>query len=168
MTDEMQTGLGRDAPQNGREEANAPDLGSLLGSLLGGTGGGTGASESAIPSDAMREGIGAVLSDPQMMAKLPDMIEMLRPLMGGGAGGGNPLGEVLSAVAKPQEKEREGEPHGAAASPVSVQHGDRKKGCHDRRIALLCALRPYLSPRRQEAIDYILRMDKMGKLFRNG
>ena len=35
------------------------------------------------------------------------------------------------------------------------------------RIALLCALKPYLSPKRCEAIDYFTRMSKMGDLLKN-
>lgn len=36
----------------------------------------------------------------------------------------------------------------------------------DRRIALLSALKPYMSPRRCEAIDYLIRINRMGDLIR--
>lgn len=144
------------------------DLGTLLGGIL--AGGGGGASDGAVSADALSEGIGKVLSDPQMMAKLPGMIEMLRPLMDAPSSGGASPGEIM-AVAEPREREEEKEGDGRSESPSAVAASASHRGgggAHDRRIALLCALRPYLSPRRQEAIDYILRMDKMGKLFRNG
>jgi hypothetical protein len=149
MDEEIREGIARDAPENG-QTPSAPDLGGLLGSLLGG---GSGNGESGATADALRNGIGTVLNDPQMMAKLPGMIEMLRPLMGGGAGG-----DVT-----PEKAEK------TAQTAVAPSVGAKGQGaCHDRRVALLRALRPYMSDRRKEAIDYILRMDQMGKMFRGG
>lgn len=49
-------------------------------------------------------------------------------------------------------------------APPSPQ--PEKKHDGDRRIALLLALRPYLSPRRREIIDYLIRMNKLGELFK--
>ena len=151
MDEDRKTEMGRDAPDGG---ATGSDLGGLLGSLLGGSREEVG---SGISADAMRDGIGAVLSDPQMMAKLPGMIEMLRPLMGGGAGGDS----------APSEQAVKDEKASPPAVPILAAEKGRG-GCHDRRIALLRALRPYMNERRQEVIDYILRMDQMGKLFRGG
>ena len=128
------------------------DLGALLGSLLGGEG----------AAGGLGEGINAVLRDPEAMAKLPAMIEMLRPMMGGGS-------DVPSAAKAGGEAVPAALPHPADEKPKGgppPHHAGKGGGCHERRIALLCALRPYLNPRRQEAIDYILRMDRMGKLFR--
>lgn len=139
----------RDTPQAGL------DLGQLLGGMLGGGQSGGAA------SDAVSDGIGAVLRDPEMMAKLPAMIEMLRPMMGDLAGGAR----SVPADAEKTE-EAQGEKQEEAAVALSKPFGGKGKSCHERRVALLCALRPYLNPRRQEAIDYILRMDQMGKLFR--
>ena len=148
MDEKMRQGESRDAPEG--QSAPTFDLSGLLGSLLG-SGGGT--EGNGISADAMREGIGAVLNDPQMMAKLPDMMEMLRPMLGGGTNGAG----VLPRADAPTEK------------PLpAVPPSGKGRGCHDRRVALLRALRPYLNERRQEAIDYILRMDQMGKLFRGG
>lgn len=90
---------------------------------------GTGESPKA-PTD-----LGAMLSDPNIMAKLPEVISVLRPMFGGGA-------------------QNEG-PKNASAH------------ASDRRMALLCALKPYLSPRRCEAIDYITRISKFGDMMKN-
>lgn len=38
-------------------------------------------------------------------------------------------------------------------------------GC-DRRVALLSALKPYMSPKRCEAIDYLIRINRMGDILR--
>lgn len=59
----------------------------------------------------------------------------------------------------------------ATIAPV-LQGGDKKQDkkndgnrpC-DRRIALLCALKPYLSPRRCEAVDYIIKLDRISSLL---
>ncbi len=69
--------------------------------------------------------IDSLLSNPDIMSKLPDVINVIKPLMSG----------------------------------ESTQHS------HDenKRLALLMALKPYLSPRRCEAIDYIARMSKLSQ-----
>ena len=75
----------------------------------------------------------SILSDPDVMAKLPEVISVLRPMMDG-------------------------------------KHGEEKKEharANDRRTALLCALKPYLSPKRCEAIDYITRLEKLGDVIKN-
>lgn len=152
------------------------DLGALLGGLLGGNagkndvgkdGGGKSDAGGGISADA----IGAVLNDPQMMAKLPEVMAMLKPMMAGMSGGTAVSGASSSgskeasaeasveASTKPVREDGDGEAKAVVASP--------SKCAHDRRLALLKALRPYMCPRRQEAIDYILRMDRFGNMFRN-
>ena len=75
----------------------------------------------------------SILSDPDVMAKLPEVISVLRPMMNG--------------TQKEEKKE-----HARA---------------NDRRTALLCALKPYLSPKRCEAIDYITKISKLGDVMKN-
>ena len=93
-------------------------------------------SAEAATSDSPTAGIGDVLSNPDLMAKLPEVIAVLRPMLSEGGG------------KSPSKK-------------------DTKADAAGRRIALLCALKPYLSPRRCEAIDYIARISKMGDLIKN-
>lgn len=90
---------------------------------------GTGDSPKA-PAD-----LGAMLSDPNIMAKLPEVISVLRPMLG----------------------------------DTAKKEGPKSNSAHasDRRMALLCALKPYLSPRRCEAIDYITRISKLGDMMKN-
>jgi len=66
---------------------------------------------------------------PELMAKLPDLVATLAPVL----------------------------------------HGEQspKKPNHDKRTALLLALRPYLSQNRCEAIDYITRIGKLGDVIKN-
>ena len=79
--------------------------------------------------------ISDVLSNPDLMAKLPEVMAVLRPMLSGGD-------------SHPAKQDGKGEAAG-------------------RRLALLYALKPYLSPRRCEAIDYFARMSKMGDLMKN-
>ncbi len=90
-------------------------------------------SSAAKPSEA--NGISDVLSNPDLMAKLPEVMAALRPMLSGGD-------------SHPAKQDGKGEAAG-------------------RRLALLYALKPYLSPRRCEAIDYFARMSKMGDLMKN-
>lgn len=80
--------------------------------------------------------IGDVLANPDLMAKLPEVMAVLRPMLNN----------------QPEK-----------ASPPKNSTSDAA----GRRIALLCALKPYLSHRRCEAIDYFTRMSKMGDLIKN-
>jgi len=43
--------------------------------------------------------------------------------------------------------------------------GGKKQEC-DKRTALLLALKPYMSPRRCEAIDYFIRINKLGDVIK--
>lgn len=75
--------------------------------------------------------LGSILSNPDLLSKLPEVISVLRPML------------THDAEKKPPQK----------SSP-------------DRRTALLCALKPYLSPRRCEAIDYFTRISKLGEMMK--
>ena len=45
--------------------------------------------------------------------------------------------------------------------------GGNGHAASSQRQALLCALKPYLSPARREAADYLLRLWQMGALLKN-
>ena len=95
----------------------------------------------APPPGNLEGGLASVLSNPELMAKLPEVMATLAPMLTGG---------------KHQNDEN------------SHKDGDKEDGkdqkhaqsC-DKRIALLRALKPYLSPRRCEAIDYIIKLDRI-------
>ena len=50
----------------------------------------------------------------------------------------------------------------AVSAGVSV----KRSQTDDRRAALLCAMKPYLSHDRQQAIDYILKLSRLGDLLK--
>ena len=86
-------------------------------------------------TDTTATGPESILSDPSIMAKLPEVISVLRPMLGN-------VGHEKEHTKSP--------PHAG-----------------DRRMALLFALKPYLSPRRCEAIDYITRISRLGDVMKN-
>ena len=154
-----------------KTDGGTVDLGALLGSLLGG-GAGKGDAAKSDGGGISADAIGAVLNDPQMMAKLPEVMAMLKPMMsnmasisGGTAGAGvSEHGGAEASAAAVEAGTKPAQDGGGEARAVITSPSNR---VHDRRLALLKALRPYMSPRRQEAIDYMLRMDRFGNMFRN-
>lgn len=88
----------------------------------------------------LSDGISRVLSDPAMMAKLPQMIELLKPML---VSSGE-KGEAIPASANTQ-----------AALPKDVR-------C---RNDLLLALKPFLSYERAAAVDAILRLSHLGNVL---
>lgn len=93
-------------------------------------------------TSGLAEGLGSVLSDPELMAKLPQVMAMLRPMLEGAA----QVGGSTEPVAKPE------------ATP--------KKSPPDDRSALLLALKPFLSEDRKNAVDAILRISALGDVLR--
>lgn len=50
---------------------------------------------------------------------------------------------------------------------ISQPEGKQSSGGYDKRIALLTALKPYLSTERCDAVDYIAKMSKLSELLKN-
>jgi hypothetical protein len=72
--------------------------------------------------------LGALLSNPALLSALPTLAENLGPLLGGVTGG-------------------------VGASPKAT-----RPHTIDRHTALLCAVKPYLSPQRQSAAETVIRL----------
>ena len=72
--------------------------------------------------------LSALAANPDLLSKLPELISVMKPLLGGNAS-------------------------------TSIET--------DKRLALLCAMKPYLSPKRCEAIDYITKMSKLGDTLKH-
>lgn len=102
------------------------------------------ADESSAPASAVPEGgdlaskLSSVMDNKELMSKLPDVMAAMGPLLSGGKGGGG----------------------GKSGT------GGKKQEC-DKRTALLLALKPYMSPRRCEAIDYFIRINKLGDVIKS-
>lgn len=116
-----------------------PDLLRNISSMLGG-GATTAEQAPAAPptasSEGVADGISRVLSNPEMMAKLPDVMKMLAPM-------------VQGAQSSPP-----------VSLPPAREPGERdRRGC---RNDLLIALKPFLSPERCRAIDMLLGLSRLG------
>ena len=94
-----------------------------------------------------------VLSDPDAMKKLMGAAEAL---MGGNGSQAPTETEASVSSSKPleREEETEGNPH----PKPECRAGNNE------RIALIAALRPYLSPERRQTADSLIKMLKMLKL----
>ncbi len=125
-------------------------------------------------TDGLSDILSGVMSNPELMEKISGIMgnisskedgaptETKPPVSGISDVLANPdlmskLPEIIS-VLRPMLSE------GTTQSPPKKSDKDNAAG---RRLALLFALKPYLSPRRCEAIDYIARMSKMGDLMKN-
>lgn len=119
-----------------------PDLIRNISSMIGGANaGGAPTPTAALPlsNETVAQGISGVLSNPEMMAKLPDVMKMLAPMM-----------QQTSSAA------------GASVPAIatSAHAGERdRRGC---RNDLLVALKPFLSPERCRAIDMLLGLSRLG------
>ena len=99
-------------------------------------------SPSVANNDAVADGISRVLSNPEMMAKLPDVMKMIAPMMQQTQ---SPLGESAPAsVASSQSEAKD------------------RRGC---RNDLLVALKPFLSPERCRAVDMLLGLSRLGDVL---
>lgn len=124
-----------------------PDLIRNVSALLANSGAGAAeqmppaSSQPSLPAngDAAAEGISRVLSNPEMMAKLPDLMKMLAPMVQQATG------------------EKKGE--GLSLSPAAGEEmGDRRCCRND----LLLALKPFLSPARCRAVDTLIGLSRLG------
>ena len=94
--------------------------------------------------------LSSLLSNPELMTKLPTIISAVKPFM-----------EMMSAQGSPPQ---EAAPT-LAPSPPKPQISP-SKGDGDSRTALLCAMKPYLSSERRQAIDYIVKLGRLGDILK--
>lgn len=93
-------------------------------------------------------GLSALLANKELMSKLPDILAAF--------GGSVPAGAFGNM--------RPGSPAGPSGKPgPPVPHPGKQHV--DKRTALLIALKPYLSGPRREAVDYFLKINKLGDMF---
>ena len=97
--------------------------------------------------------ISSLLSNPELLSKLPDLISVVSPLLSGlSLGGGN------AAASSSPSLQNQAKPTGAIIQTQSreVQNSN----------ALLCALKPYLKKERQDAIDYMIKLSRLGDILK--
>ncbi len=107
-------------------------------------------------SAPMGDILSSLLSNPELISKLPGIISSIKPiieLFGQGISSTPASVSVSAAPASP--------PQTAPASALArSNHGA------DSRTALLYAMKPYLSSDRQNAIDYIVKIGRLGDILK--
>ena len=139
-------------------------ISAIAGSLSGDSGGAV--ADAPPPGNAAPSGLASALSNPQLLSKLPQV-------MAGNNGGNGEVrehGDARDHSVDNDKSEQKSAQKGdspsenvAASAPVTSIKTDVP--CRAHRTALLCALKPYMSPRRREAIDYIIKIDRIGDLL---
>ena len=92
--------------------------------------------------------LSSLLSNPELLANLPKIISTVKPLM-----------EMLGS------KEAAKHADATVQASTSVPSANEKKDT-DRRAALLCAMKPYLSPDRCRTIDYVIKLSHLGDILK--
>lgn len=92
------------------------------------------------PSAPPIDGLAKILSDPAMMEKLPQIIALLKPM--------------LATMGEGAKEEPAIEASVSVRSPVAA------------RDQLLTSLKPFLSSGRRDAVDQILRLEKLGEFLK--
>jgi hypothetical protein len=93
----------------------------------------------------------SLLSSPELLSKIPTIIATLKPIL-----------ELLGNAPKTEASE----PSLPASSSPTDPRGQKNSAISDRHSALLCAMKPYLSPERQQAIDYIIKLGRLGDILK--
>lgn len=96
--------------------------------------------------------LSAFLSNPDLISKLPTIISTVKPIL-----------DMLGAASS-QKNQTKAVP---AASVSTEKPPQISKAAEDRRAALLCAMKPYLSRDRQDAIDYIVKLSRLGDILKS-
>ena len=100
-----------------------------------------------------------------VISKNPDLLNVAKDVMASLQKGD--LADAAEKESTPSDPESTTEVSGMLDSLLpSASHAKKKDGGKNgNRDALLCALRPYLSPERQSALDKLLRIEQLAALL---
>ena len=167
------TGSEQAAKQNSAvSEGGISALASLLSGGAGGLTSSNGVGAATIPSGISSGGLGggaanstgggdllsSLLSNPELLSKLPSIISAIKPFMEMMSAGAptvsqtNATGGSVQTLAPP-----------GSGSQSSLSHRSPEA---DSRTALLCAMKPYLSQSRRQAVDYIVKLGRLGDILK--
>ena len=112
---------------------------------------GDGNAEPTLGGDQLSGGdlLSTLLSNPDVLSKLPTVISAIKPFM-------EMMGSQSAQTSAPPQGKADEKP-----SPSTLHHEG-----HDSRTALLCAMKPYLSAERRQAIDYIVKLGRLGDILK--
>lgn len=101
--------------------------------------------------------LSSLMSNPELIAKIPQIISFVTPLLSGFLG---------SHAEAPKESEIFTVSN-AVSNALSEKKSSPKPPSHsDSRAALLCAIKPYLCSDRQAAVDYIIKLSRLGEILK--
>lgn len=111
--------------------------------------------------------LASLLSNPELIAKLPAILSSVKPIIDMLKTSGlmtAPVSAPVSAAPTNQDSvTASGEGDQTDAAPAAlIRHSPGA----DSRTALLCAMKPYLSHDRQNAIDYIVKIGRLGDILK--
>lgn len=121
----------------------------ILGKLM--SSGGAEAPPTTEKAQAEPNILSSLLSNPELLSKLPELISIISPLMGSLSSQGGT--SIPASVQKPTLT--------APATPALAHKSEQQN-----RSALLCALKPYLKKERQDAIDYMIKLSRLGDILK--
>ena len=98
--------------------------------------------------------LSSLLSSPELLSKLPSIISSIKPIIEL-LGKRDTLGTSQPAISTSKVSE-----------PTHADHLDKSGRGSDSRTALLCAMKPYLSQDRRNAIDYIVKLGRLGDILK--
>ena len=152
------------------QSESSPDiLGDILGKILGSQAQSTGeiATSESVPSGAsagttannsQNPLLSSLLSNPELLVKLPSIISAAKPII-----------DMFSQ----SQKSLSAAPSDSVATGALISGSDNKSAPTrtlgreaECRNALLCAMKPYLSSDRQNTIDYIVKLSRLGDILK--
>lgn len=132
----------------------------LMQTLEGVLGSRTASEKTSEESAPLADGLAGVLSNPALMAKLPAVIAMLRPILQDGTSGTPPE----NTPNPPSEKKTEKDGTLPTLAAPAEHRSDPQEKC---RKELLIALKPFLSKERCAAVDMILRLSTLSTVLKH-
>ena len=144
-----------------KDSAQDEMLATILSRLGGGSQGGAppttqgASSEPTAGASGSADILSSLLSNPELIAKLPTIIASIKPIIEILGKSGIGSNEAVSVASLPQKSEA-----------VTVQAAKTDRGNPDSRTALLCAMKPYLGEDRRQAIDYIVKLGRLGEILK--
>ncbi len=110
---------------------------------------------SLTPNTGQGDMLSSLLSNPELLAKLPQILSIVKPLMG------SMSDKQMPTQSSPLQQDNNiSKP--TAALPIMTH----RSNAADSRAALLCAMKPYLGKERREAVDYIIKLSKLGDILK--
>ena len=116
-------------------------------------------SSSIMENDKLSSALNEIFSNPQMLSAISSMAQSLK------ADNSSPQAQAKTDEAKSEDAHTASSERLPELLSMLSSGGSGIK--QNRRSELLCALKPYLSPSRSEAIDKIIRFSELSSVLKN-